>query len=659
MSKKLTLDAGDGPFIVSAPANDVIDQPTLQLGQYPLRSPHGADHARTFTDRASSSDNLTGVLPDLGEVAPTLAAVCDNFANASAANNFAAKGSGCSVPSCRAAALRDPLFAGVGRIIDRVRFEPAAPLLLVLFLLFLANAAELNSSAALLRRTPTSNARSSAVASVMIVTLLCAARLQRAGAADVPVRVDPSTGVDSSSCGTAPPCKTVAYAIQSRNASTLYLSPGNFSEPVITISGSAVFVNITGSGGSTVFDRSPGTSPGPAFSIANAAVAISGVTFRSYANFDVLNGTGGAVSASGSNLTVCGCSFFNNMAQTGGAIGVASGSLAVSSSSFQNNTATCPNAASTTKACSAWGGAIGAVEARSVLLTGSTFSSNAVNLVLNNVTSTASQAVAGGGCVSVLHNFNVSESTVVMSGNVFQSCLVRMFGVYSRTWPLPTILGIQYGNSYGGAVSLYYGLRAADSLDVQNVISTFTNNSCRSSGIVSSVGVAGNAHGGCISVYAGAWSVSTAGASTIGPLSVSGMRSNISGNNFSDCSARIAKSSSYDLTANVYGGCVSVAVGAYSYSISGSSRIAGSTLVSSANYTISSNTFTGCSAVSLVDGGGGSSKGANVYGGGFFQWSLGRTLGPNWLWLRTRRSVCASAFLQMAECHPSLLALTL
>ncbi|TEB14985.1 hypothetical protein C9890_0636, partial [Perkinsus sp. BL_2016] len=68
--------------------------------------------------------------------------------------------------------------------------------------------------------------------------------------------------------------------------------------------------------------------------------------------------------------------------------------------------------------------------------------------------------------------------------------------------------------------------------------------------------------------------------------------------------------------ANAYGGGISLQVGAYSYGADGSgSSVSGSTTVSSTNYSISGNTLTSCSASSTTSGGG-SSLGANAYGGG-------------------------------------------
>ena len=387
--------------------------------------------------------------------------------------------------------------------------------------------------------------RSYLVASFASTILLGAFCLQGVEGADLSVVVNPSTGSDSSVCNMSLPCQSIAYAIHSRNANLVYLSAGYFNESNVVINSSSPFVSIIGSNGgssSSVFDCNHRSS-GPAFSIVNTAVSISRITFQNCANFNVLGGVGGAISAAnGSIVTVIDCNFFNNTAQTGGAIGLASGSLAVSSCFFQNNAATCPGAASAATACSAWGGAIGTIEAPSVMLTNNTFSSNAVNLLLNTVASDTSRAVAGGGCVSVMYSLNVSASRVTIDANVFQNCFVLMSG--SNAGFPPT--GIQYGNTYGGAVSLYYGLAAANSLVVQNVGSVFTNNQCHNSGITSGVASAGNAYGGCLSIYVGQWSVSTQGDSSIGSLSMTAMQANISGNTITNCSANIySQSDSY------------------------------------------------------------------------------------------------------------------
>jgi hypothetical protein len=469
-----------------------------------------------------------------------------------------------------------------------------------------------------------SRIRSFLVVSFASAILLCAFSLQVVQGADLSVIVNPYTGVDSPSCNSDPPCKTIAYAIHSQNANSVYLAAVYFNEPNVIINSSSPFVSIIGSNdssSSTVFDCNRRSSTGPALFILNTAVSISGITFQNCANFDGLSGIGGAVSAIGSSVTVNDCQFFNNIAQIGGAIGVKSSSLVVSSCVFENNIATCPNAASTTTACSAWGGAIGTEESPSVSIRSNRFNSNWVNLELKGVTNATSKAVGGGGCISVMHRGNVSESRVTINGNALESCSVQMVGFNDGS----ATRGIQFGNSYGGAVSLYYGLEAVESLVVQNATSAFVNNQCRNSSITSSVGTGGNAYGGCLSVYVGAWNVNSQGHSTVGSLTLSSTETNISGNTITNCRAERTGISSGILGANVFGGGISVAVGAYSYSFgsgssgsSGSSNsssiVSGSTTVSNTSYTISSNALTNCSATSAA--GSDDSNGANVYGGG-------------------------------------------
>jgi hypothetical protein len=212
-----------------------------------------------------------------------------------------------------------------------------------------------------------------------------------------------------------------------------------------------------------------------------------------------------------------------------------------------------------------------------------------------------------------MYNLNVSESRVTIYENVLQRCSVLMSGSIDGMAELTT-QGIQYGNTYGGAVSLYYGLKAFDSLVVQNVSSAFTNNNCSSSGITSSVGVAGNAYGGCLSVYVGGWKGYTQDNSNIGSLSLSAMQTDLSGNTISDCSARMNHQLSSAFSGNIYGGGMSLAVGAYSYSF-GSNTISGSILVYNTSCTISNNTLTNCTASLVVQQKGGRSN-SNVHGGG-------------------------------------------
>ncbi len=432
------------------------------------------------------------------------------------------------------------------------------------------------------------------------------------------VSVNPLKGVDSDTCGLTIefPCRTIQYALDNRKANALSLSPSVFNESSVIISDIPKLI-INGAIG-TVFDCSLRTDTtglsDPAFRVSNATVVISRLTFQNCTNLRVAGGLGGALSASNSNININDCIFLKNVAQVGGAIGAEFSKLVVVSSVFQNNMATCPNPnfTSMSQVCSAWGGAIGFVEAQKMEVVGCTFISNMVNLVFDGVTNPTSTSVGGGGCVSVMYNGNVSESQIAVDGNTFERCLVKMFGLNSSS-----SAGIQFGNTYGGAVSVYYGLSAFFSVDVLNVATLFINNRCFNSGITSSVGVAGNAYGGCLSVYAGAWKINTGSYASVNSVDVSRMRVNVSSNTIVNCSA-VMTSSSWSSTGNVYGGAISVYVGHF-VSGKGSSSVSGNTIVTDSVYILKSNSLISCNSSSITLGtldGGIGSFGANVYGGG-------------------------------------------
>jgi hypothetical protein len=449
------------------------------------------------------------------------------------------------------------------------------------------------------------------IAAWLIGTILCYTSCVHSFAiADILVSVDPN-GQDTADCNLTLPCKTINYAINTRRATNVLLSDSTFAESSIRVDSITPFLYVSGLDKKTVFDCSlrKFRDSGPAFMITNASIAISGIMFQNCSNFDFLSGTGGVISAESSVVLVDNCDFVNNFAQTGGAIGAIFSALTVTSSTFRNNTATCP---STTTACSAWGGAIAVVEASSVKFTTNSFSHNTVNLKLNAVKDSASRAAGGGGCISVLYNKDADESRVLIDENIFQNCSVRMFGTRTS--------GIQYGNSYGGAVSLYYGLLSASSLKVYNSSSSFTNNICQNALIETSVEIGGNAFGGCFSVYAGAWSVTGTGGSTVASVFVERMVLNINGNSLVNC--RVSRASSFSSKGtNAYGGGISLMLGACAYSrVSGS--LIGYTMVSNSSYTISNNTLTNCTASSSTSMytdssvAVSSSNGLNAYGGG-------------------------------------------
>jgi hypothetical protein len=84
-------------------------------------------------------------------------------------------------------------------------------------------------------------------------------------------------------------------------------------------------------------------------------------------------------------------------------------------------------------------------------------------------------------------------------------------------------------------------------------------------------------------------------------------------NSLTNCNAASLVIGRESFGANVYGGGISVAVGAYSYGRR-RSLVSGNTTVSNTSYTISSNTLTNCSVLSRTVG---ASNGASAYGGAF------------------------------------------
>jgi hypothetical protein len=446
----------------------------------------------------------------------------------------------------------------------------------------------------------------------IIVFLIHVVFFQAVSANNPSVSVNPAIGQDFSECNMLRPCRTIEFAIHTRRASFVLLSNGTFDEPSIRVNSSVPFLKISGTRNGTIFDCSRRLSRdgGPAFIVTGASFSVSGVTFQHCVNLNSTSATGGAISAETSILSVTDCVFLHNVAQTGGAIGAISGMLTVTSSSFENNSVTCPN---TMSACSAWGGAIAAVETSSVVLNSNVFSDNSVNLDSAEVTGRDSRAAGGGGCVSVLYNSDVSGSRVLIDGNAFRRCSVRMFGSNINN----QAAGVQYGNTYGGAVSLYYGLRSVSLLQVQNVTSDFVNNHCYWSTITASVGIGGNSYGGCLSVYAGAWNVITASSSDFASVMVDGMRTKIISNHLMNCSL----STSIDRFSNgmnAYGGGISLVVGTYSYVVT-RDFVPGITSVSNSSYVISSNTISSCTSWSVASTSSASSIssfGANAYGGG-------------------------------------------
>jgi hypothetical protein len=249
------------------------------------------------------------------------------------------------------------------------------------------------------------------------------------------VQVNPQSG-DDSLCATTLICRTIAHAVQLVGASHVNLSAGVFNESTVSVS-NAVALVVSGVPSSTVFDcsRRLGQTTGPAFNISNSTVAFTGVTFQHCSN---PNGNGGAVSSVDSSVTVSQCGFVNCSAANGGAISATGPgtalSLRVQNSDFRSNTAIggligCPAGSQSSEPCSTWGGAVAAFDIANVSVTGCSMIENSAVAAVpasspQNVGSR--NAVAGGGCVSVLFRGNSSASTLLISGNSFLRCAVHV-----------------------------------------------------------------------------------------------------------------------------------------------------------------------------------------------------------------------------------------
>jgi hypothetical protein len=251
------------------------------------------------------------------------------------------------------------------------------------------------------------------------------------GPAVVSVAVDPKHGADKPGCNLESPCKTISYAIQIVGASFVSLSAGGiFDEPTVNISGSASLV-ISGMPSATIDCSRRLQTTGPAFSIVNSAVVVTGISFQNCYN---PTSYGGALSASGSSVLVSQCSFINCSAASGGAISVIGPGdglvLNVQSSIFTGNSANgglvgCPE--DPALPCSTWGGAIAAFEIFNVTIRGCTMISNRADAqvpIASGQYNQSRNAVAGGGGLSVLYNGNASGASIDISGNNFTECTV-------------------------------------------------------------------------------------------------------------------------------------------------------------------------------------------------------------------------------------------
>jgi hypothetical protein len=195
---------------------------------------------------------------------------------------------------------------------------------------------------------------------------------------------------------------------------------------------------------------------------------------------------------------------------------------------------------------------------------------------------------------------------------------------------------------YGGALSMYFGLSAGlQQLHVSHISLGLMNNVFES--CVVSVSVSGgNAYGGAVSIYMGAYAsrlnFSGDADAAVGDTVVRNVSVTLDTARFASCSAR-REINGYGNGSNVYGGSFSFYIGAYAWSRSGassSSSKCGATDVIGVDVRVqhaTSNDSTAFMHVSLLPiSSVAQSKGANSYGGamsalfvGAYSWSFSNT----------------------------------
>jgi hypothetical protein len=248
-------------------------------------------------------------------------------------------------------------------------------------------------------------------------------------------------------------------------------------------------------------------------------------------------------------------------------------------------------------------------------------------------------------------NTSVSNSSYSVSNNMLTNCTA--LSSTSSSFSGHTASSSYGSNTYGGGISVAvgaYSYSAGNGLfftftgntSVSNSSYSVSNNtltnctalsstSSSNSSSFASSSYGSNTYGGGISVAVGAYSYSTNGlVSFTGNTSVSNSSYSVSNNTLTNCTASSSSSSSYTLSSafsftyglNTYGGGISVAVGAYSYSAIGDLDFTGNTAVSNSSYSVSNNTLTNCTASSSTSSSSrfpsasSSSYGLNTYGGG-------------------------------------------
>ncbi len=261
---------------------------------------------------------------------------------------------------------------------------------------------------------------------------------------DLKVAVNPIHGNDSISCNVVSPCRTIAYALLQRNATTVALASALFSENTVVVTAPQVTV-LGASDGSTTFSCK--SRPGPAFVFLNSIVAMSKVTFSDCHNFGTISsfeGFGGAVLAVNCSIILNSCIFKGNSAVSGGAVAVIRSNFVITSSVFSGNSAvaTCFS----TLLCFALGGAIFASESNSIHISNCVLS---YNMAVVNGSNTS--MISAGGCLSVSFDNDAISSNISVVNNTFLECTVASSNSNSSDFVR--------ARSTGGALSILFAWR--------------------------------------------------------------------------------------------------------------------------------------------------------------------------------------------------------
>jgi hypothetical protein len=255
-----------------------------------------------------------------------------------------------------------------------------------------------------------------------------------AAAAGISVQVDPLTG-DDSRCNTTLICRTIAHAVQLVGVSQVNLSAGVFNESTVSIDNVSSLV-VSGVPSSTFFDCSRRLGPTTGAALQHQQLNRDDHGRHVPALLQLQRQRWRRVRRRQQRCGVAVQLRELQRSQRRRCVGDWSRprhcSCALQNSNFSGNAAIggligCPAGSQSSEPCSTWGGAVAAFEILNVSVTGCSMTDNSAVADVPwrpRRVFQSRNAVAGGGCVSVLFRGNCSASTLRMSGNSFLRCAV-------------------------------------------------------------------------------------------------------------------------------------------------------------------------------------------------------------------------------------------